>query len=382
MKKFWKTNKKAIKFVFLAFILWQVAIIIISLLSPKILLKRERFIYNDGEKIVNPVFLWDRANFDGAHYLLIARNGYGLNQQAFFPLYPKIIKYLTPLFGGKDLLAGVFISNICFLLLLFIFYKLIKLDHNDKIARRVLLLLIFFPASFFFGMVYTESLFLFLILASFYAARMNKWVLAGLLGMFASYTRIVGVFLFPALIYEWWVSRKHEDLRVEIKKLVPIFLVPLGLLNYMRFLWIKFQDPLMFIHVQSGFGAGRSSEKIILLYQVFWRYLKMILTTRLDVLYYSVWLELLVAVVFLILLFLAYKKGIRKSYLVFAVLAYFIPTLSGTFLSMPRFVLVLFPCFIYLGGITNKILHRVLFIIFCLLFIISAVLFFRGYWIS
>jgi hypothetical protein len=150
----------------------------------------------------------------------------------------------------------------------------------------------------------------------------------------------------------------------------------------MRFLGEKYHDSLMFFHVQPYFGAGRTGGKFILIYQVFWRYLKMIAVTKLDYLFFTVWLEFLVSVGFLVLIVLAHRRKIRISYLIFSLLAYVVPTLSGTFLSMPRYVLALFPGFIYLGLIKNNFLKYLLLVAFSLVFVISAALFFRGYWVS
>ena len=383
MKKFWKNNRKIIKFILTVFVIWQIVISSVSFFSSEILPERSRFMYNDGVKIINPVWLWNRANFDGAHYLGISRRGYGLYQQAFFPFYPRLIKFLTPIFAGKDLLAAIFISNFSLLLLLYSFYKLILLDFDDQTARWATVFFLLFPTSFFLSCVYTESLFIFLVLTSFYTARTNHWLAAGIFGLLASYTRVTGVLLFPALLYEWYQVEKNKISKLEkIKNLLPVFLVPLGLISYMKYLGNEYRDCLLFLHVQPFFGAERSGSRIILIYQVFWRYLKMILTSKLDFLYFTVWLELLVAILLLIVFAYSIKKKIRTSYLVFAILSFFVPTLSGTFLSLPRFALAFFPCFIYLGTIKNKVIRISLLTIFGITFLISSVLFFRGYWLS
>jgi len=381
MKKFWKNNQKIIKFVFFLFIVWQIFLFVLNFASPFINIPRREG-YNYVElKPFSPKFLWNRANFDGIHYLDISIKGYGIYQQAFFPMYPNLIKLFNPFFLGRDLLSGIFISNISFLVLLFLFYKLVIVDYKESEAKKILIIFLIFPLSFFFGMVYTESLFLMLVLGSFYAARRNKWLWAGILGGLASYTRFVGIFLFPALLYEWY-SYGVKDGKRDVGKLMSIFLVPLGLLNYIRFLWEKYGDPFMFMHVLPFYGSERSSGKIILLYQVFWRYLKMILTTKMDPLYIVVWLELFISVLFLALILLSFKKGIRTSYLIFSTFAYLSPTLSGTFSSLPRYVLILFPCFMYLGLIKNKLFKNFVYAIFGIGFIIFAIMFFQGYWVA
>ena len=108
----------------------------------------------------------------------------------------------------------------------------------------------------------------------------------------------------------------------------------------------------------------------------------MILTTKLDPLYFTVWFELLAAIGFITLLLLGFKKRMRISYLIFATLSLLVPTLSGTFSSLPRYVLATFPCFILLGMIRNKMIYKTLWIIFSLLLIITSIFFFRGYWVA
>ncbi len=380
MRKLLKGNS-AIGFVLILFLIWQSFLCLLTVFLPRFgLPKKEGYNYWEM-RVVNPPFLWSRANFDGIHYLDISRKGYDIHQQAFFPFYPSLIKRLAPLLGGRDLLAGVLLSNFCLLAMLYFLYRLVLLDYKEAVARRSLIFLLVFPTSFFLSAVYNESLFLLLAVLSFYGARKGKWLLAGIAGALASYTRFVGVFIFPALLYEWW-QQKTDKPRIKYQSLLPLLLIPLGLLNYMKFLWKNYQDPLLFLHAQPYFGVGRSGGKIILLYQVFWRYWKMILTTRADILYFTVWLELIAAIGFLFLLILSYQRKIRPAYLIFAALAYLTPTFSGTFSSLPRYVLVLFPCFIYLGTIKSKILSRSLLIVFSLLLIISSLLFFRGYWVS
>jgi len=42
----------------------------------------------------------------------------------------------------------------------------------------------------------------------------------------------------------------------------------------------------------------------------------------------------------------------------------------------------MFPCFIVLGMIKNKLLYSLMLVVFALLLLISSGLFFNGYWVS
>lgn len=374
-------HKKIIKWILGLFLIWRASITLFAFFALKFVPLRADF-FGVGLKLyfAQPLF-WCWTNFDGVHYLTIARQGYLQFQQAFFPFYPFLIRFLTR-FLKNYLFSGLLISHLSLLVALFLFYKLIRLDFDQKIAKRSLLYLLFFPTAFYFGSFYTESLFLMFILASFYAARKKRWLLAGLSGGLASATRFIGLFLFPALVVEWWQERKKAK-KGKLADLLPLSFIILGLLAYMWYLKRTIGDPLYFIHVQPLFGAERTGGKVILLYQVFWRYLKMILTTQADVLYFSVWLELITSLLFLILLVFSYFH-FHFSYFIFMLLAYLTPTFSGTYSSMPRYVLVLFPGFILLALWAEK--HRwlkVLYPIFAIILaIVSVILFTRGYWVA
>ena len=394
IKKWFKKNSSVLKFITLAFVIWQVALILIISLGNKYFPTSGAYLYTEKNVVLSPSWLWSRANFDGMHYIGIARGGYGLYQQAFFPLYPRLVGFMSHLFMGRTLLGG-WVLNLLFLYLsLFFFYKLLKLDFSERISRRTLIYLLLFPTAFFFSMIYTEALFFLLIVSSFYFARnkvlpqtgsyfarTKRWWLAGIFGGLASATRLVGIFLLPALLFEWWQQKKSQKWDLS---LLPIFLIPVGLLVYMLFLKQHYGDSLMFMHVQAFFGAGRNAGRLILLYQVFWRYLKMLITVDKGTLtYFVVVLESLSAVSFL---FLGVFVFLRRwySYLIFVVLAYLTPTFTGTFLSMPRFVLVLFPGFILLSLWAEKYKWlRILYPILAIpLFIICLILFARGYWVA
>lgn len=388
MKEWLKNNRETLTFIFVAFLAWRAWIQVFLWLGWFAIPLKEILLGGGMANFLAHPGLWAWTNFEGEHYLAIALHGYGNFEQVFFPLYPWLMRVLIYSFRESPfvlLISGLTISHLAFLSSLFLFYKLIKFDFENKVAQLAILFLLFFPTSFFFGAVYTESLFLALILGSFFAARKKQWWIAGILGAMASATRFVGIFIFPALLVEWWTQYQEKKEITNYQLLItfiPLLLIPLGLLFYMHYLTVNYQDPLIFLHVQPAFGAGKSADKMILLYQVFWRYLKMICTTKLDFLYYTVWLEFLTAVGFMMLLVYAFLKKVRSSYLIFAVLAYLAPTLTGTFSSMPRYVLVLFPCFISLALIKNK-LFQVFYLLVCFfLLAVTTIFFTRGYFVG
>jgi len=383
--EFWKINIKQIFWLTKIFIFWRITLFIFAWVGIKLLPFKFSFPYvEETLKPYGSTLFWSWANFDGVHYLGIAQKGYFAQYtQAFFPLYPLIVRWLNSIFGNF-LFTGLLVSHLCFLGALFFLYKLLMLDYKEKIVRKAIIFLVFFPTSFFFGSFYTESLFLLLTLGSFYFARQKQWFYAGFFGLFASLTRLIGVLLLPALLWEWYeyVKKKRISFR-NYFSLLFLILPCIGLGIYMDYLQKNFSDSLYFLHAQPAFGASRSADKIVLLYQVFYRYIRMIFISSKDTfLYFTINLEFLSALIFLILLIMAFKKNIRTSYIIFSSLAYILPTLTGTFSSMPRYVLVLFPCFIVLGLIKSRFKRIFLFLLQLLLLFISTLLFTRGYWIA
>lgn len=363
---------------------WRVAITLAALAGVQFLPFKPSFPYRDVllEPYGNPL-LYSWANFDGVHYLHIAQSGYFADfTQAFFPIYPFLIKYFGYIIPSH-LLVGLLISHLSLALSLWFLYRLLRLDYSDLIAKRTLAILLAFPTSFFFGSLYTESLFLLLMVASLYLVRQKfNSGLAGAVGMVASATRVIGATFTPMLLIEYWQTYQPKTKKDWLKAL-PLLISGLGLLLYMYYLWQTKSDPLYFLSAQPAFGASRSADKLILLYQVIYRYLRMLfLTDTSSYIYYNVNLEFWISMLFLGLLSWAtWKRSVRWSYLSFGWIAYILPTLTGTFSSMPRYVLLILPGFILLAMLP-KTLYRVVWLIFAGLLLINTALFIQGYWIA
>lgn len=297
---------------------WRLALILVAV--PAIFLISPRMGFTNvtpAPSASDVVNMW--SNFDGLHYLDLAEFGYGYQHKtdmdyAFFPLYPWAVRTFN--IFGSYLASGLLLSHLFLILALFYLYKLIRLDYKAKTAKYTLILLLLFPASFFFGSVYTESLFLLLIVLSFYFARKNNYFLAGVFAALASATRITGIFIWPALAYEYWLTNGKDLKKAFNPSALWLLLPPLGLLSFIRFQALKTGDPFFFINIQSNF-TGRGTDKLILIYQVFYRYAKMVVfVNHADPLFYTVLIELLSATLILAVLIFSFKK-IRFSYWLF-----------------------------------------------------------------
>jgi hypothetical protein len=145
------------------------------------------------------------ARYDSVWYLGIAKHGYFTDQaHAFFPLYPLAIKVLSYVVD-EPLIVGLLISLACFTGSLVLLYRLALLDLGPRAAQLTVWLMALFPMSLYFSAVYTESIFTLLSVWSIYAARRERWLLAGVMAGLASAARSDGFVLIVPLvwIYLW-----------------------------------------------------------------------------------------------------------------------------------------------------------------------------------
>ena len=303
---------------------------------------------------LNPFTTW--ANFDGELYLTLAADGYLKVHylQAFFPLYPILISIIHKFTNLSYYLSGLGLGNLAFIAAVLVLYKLIRLDLSQKTSRLTLFALLTFPTAFYLGSVYSESVFLLLTVGAFWFARKHAWFWAAVAAALASATRVSGIFVAFAVIIEFVQSHRFRPKLIwQNPQVVWLAITPLGLIAYMLFLNQHYGDPFYFAHVQSFFGAQRTTEKLILLHQVFYRYAKMMIFVDHGTLTFLVaFLELIGAVFFIGLILKTYK--LRLSYFIYGTCSFILPTLTGTFSSLPRYSLVIFPAFIILAQWLEK----------------------------
>lgn len=323
------------------------------------------------------------SNFDGSHYLEIAAHGYIGYQQAFFPFFPLLINYSSKFMGHDLVHVSLFLTHGFFLIALFFFWKLMRLDYSQKTSIWIIIFVFVFPTAFYFASVYTESLFFALVISSLYFARKKQFLLACIIAGLASATRIVGLFIIIPLIIEIYNSIQLKKIHSEfIKSYLPLVIIPFGLIAYMIYLHVVYADPLMFMHVQPGFGAGRSGGEIILIPQVLWRYFKILMTvSHASLTFWVAILELASFIGSIIVLLFALRKKIRLSYILFSISLILFPSLSGTLSSIPRYIIIVFPLYIFFALLDIKIRIQLI-IVFSTIQIILASLFLRGYFIS
>jgi len=204
------------------------------------------------------------THWDGEWYRRIAVDGYtnlaldetGQRDTAFFPLYPIAVRSVAAVVGDVDL-AGLLVSNVALLATLILLYRLVRLHSEPAIANGAVLLLAFFPFSYFLGAMYSESLFLLAIVCAFTFGEQERWWAAGLAGALAGLTRVTGILIVPGLLL-LYLERRRFDLRRCRWDCAWILVALLGPALHAAFLQARFGDAFLFIRSQyvPGWGAG------------------------------------------------------------------------------------------------------------------------------
>jgi len=338
--------------------------------------------------------------WDNLFYVRIAAHGYDQSgSTVFFPLWPATIWLFgrpLALFLPGDIsyyFSSILLSNLFFFASLQLFYQLTQKLFDITIAKTAVWLLAFFPYTVFFSFGYTESLFLSLCLAMFvFLERGGKfdWWLASLCAGLAATTRVTGVVtIFAVLAYvvqRFWPLAQHlRTNKLEIfNTLCSLILIPLGVIFYMLYLYLNWDNPLLFLHAAISWGR-HPVFPLTALFSALW-YL-VTFSVPLDSLYNNL-LDLCFTVLPIFLL-IKYWHHLPFAYRLFTLtlLLYSLSTAVGfpnPLMSIPRYLMVIFPCIMLLAleWKYNLVCHRYIYILFPLTLAANVVLFPIGRWVA
>jgi Mannosyltransferase (PIG-V) len=303
--------------------------------------------------------------WDTQWYTDIARRGYHWTRAgaqtapaAFFPLYPLLIHVGVVLTHRSYILVALAISNVCFLVALGYLWRLTRWEFSHAVAGRTILYIATFPTALFFFAGYTESLFLLLTVASFFHLRRRDWLLAGLFGGLASATRVTGILLIVPFAYEYGRHCNFSWRRLDIGAL-GLLLIPTGLVAFMLYLHRTVGDALGFSHDQAAWekvftprvweGIGDS------LRQIFSVQPAASFFQAHNIINLTLGLTFLVGTIFV-------ARNFPWSYTLYLIVFWLLtlsnPALANGYpvplVSLSRYVLSLFPVFMYLGIMGRK----------------------------
>lgn len=302
--------------------------------------------------------VWKHST-DVNQYLGIAEYGYRTVgdprfQIVFFPMYPAFLGIAGRLVGNY-FTAGMLLSNGFLLFAVIGLYKLCLLEGLSKSGGiRAVCFLLFFPASFFYSMPMSESLFLLASIYTFYNARKGDFLSCGIWGMMAALTRNLGLLLLipAAMEYLSRVNGKQnpgKGIKKSLTGFLPLLMIPLGTFLYLLINKLVTGNWFQFLvyqreHWSQQFGLFTNTVNYITQYMLSYD-----LKTGL-----SLWMPQLIAIFGVLLLTLAGIRKLRSSYSAYA-LAYFFVAIAPTWLlSGPRYLMCTLPIYLVLGMFTEN----------------------------
>jgi hypothetical protein len=294
------------------------------------------------------------------------------NLIAFFPLYPALIGAVSAL-GLPARTAALLISNVAGVVAAILLYEVARVDGHEKAAWRAAAFFTVFPTAYFLLVGYTEALFCALTFGSVLAARRQRWLIAGFLGGLAAASRLTGLALLPFLTIELLAARRA--LRNLWQLIVPPLLVALGFITYLLTNLLVLGDPLAFVAVQRDHWAhslaapwrGLAGAVNGITWRVPWEKLTVgggeiaggiaaYLATALS------WLRL------------------RPADAAYATVVTVMVTFLPFWLSIPRYLLGMYPLFLLAGRITRRWLYLPLAGVSFAALVVFGLAFGRGYW--
>lgn len=322
------------------------------------------------------------ARWDAGWYFGLIRRGYRVEGEpavtaanfAFFPLYPYLIKLLALPFPERMhtterlLIIGLILSNIFLIIALILLHKLVSAMSDRETARRTVLYILLFPTGFILFCFYTESTFLFLSAAAFYAASRKSWWAACVCGGLLALTRPTGILISVPLVWMYLESVGWKPLRMR-KNVLWFLLIPSGLVGYFWYAYQQTGDFLAPLNAQKAWKKELTAPWATLIYP----YGGNAQVTS---------VEQVLTVAFLALAVLALYKLPSAAYGIYALLLIIPPLLTGTLISTSRYYVVVFPAFIVLALLgRNAVFDGLVKLVFFSLQIAFVVAWTRFYWV-
>ncbi len=321
------------------------------------------------------------STWDAQHYLFLGRYGYhpGLESDRFYPLLPGLIGILTPIFGA--FFSGMLFANVISIIGFVYFYLFVKeLTKNEKTAYLSFLLLISFPTAFYFSLIYSEAIFLGIIMPLFYYLYKRRFLLVFVLSVLLPLLRPTGIFilfpLFVFIVYDYLKDKKFSFKPSTLLLLAPFIGFGLDLIVIYHSTGNFFTQFIGDASVVGGWSVGAIFHPNIFIQSLIPAHpaIHGFTNSIIDRLFF---------VLFLVLLPLVFKKTDKVLFIY--TLAMGIVPVFGSFMSYTRYLLLAFPIFIAMAVFFSAKKEKYVFpyfyisLLFQALFIILHSL---NYWVS
>ncbi len=209
--------------------------------------------------------------WDGGWYVLAAQHGWphhvsaqldgaGQNTLAFFPAFPTVIRAVHFLVPLTWLRAGQVAAFICEMAMVSGVWLLARDVWGRTVADRSVVLLCFFPGAFILVLMYSEPLTIATAAFCLLALRRQQWVVAGIMAALCATTRIIGVAVIAACVWEAAVAIRRDR---RWRSTVAVVMAPAGILAWFAYLWASTGDRLAWLHTEENGWAQHSSVMAI-----------------------------------------------------------------------------------------------------------------------
>ncbi|MBW2965293.1 glycosyltransferase family 39 protein [Candidatus Woesearchaeota archaeon] len=307
-------------------------------------MRQANFIYPEGSRVgLQSAY----TTWDGTHYIYLAEQGYAPGQMsnAFYPLYPLLLRLLGPVFSGT-LIAGLLLSGVLSLFALCYLYMFVKERMNEQTAFVSGALFLAFPTAFFTSLLYAEALFILLAVMLFYYLYRGNTLQSTVCAFLLPLTRPQGILIaIPVLVFILTRKKKRTLFSFTSDKL-PLFGLAAGFAAYLLLMKIWAGSWLAGFKAQQAFIAGNSILNAVDIFGWFMRNF-----VNVDWALHSYTgsiIDRLFFLAFLVVLYYIYKRLDRTMFWYAAVLG-LVPALCGSFMAYTRYLLVVFPIFIALA---------------------------------
>ena len=282
---------------------------------------------------------------------------------AFFPLFPLLARGLRAVTGLDAFWSGTAIAVLCFVGFAAVSTRYRALTRPHGRPAPWIVLLIFYPFSLYFFMVYTESLYLVLTVLLLLSVRTRDFTGACVATGLATAARPTGVVAIPYLLVEGaWRARAafrpglapSARARILADIAFALALAPLGLACYMAYLYWLTGDALAFSHVQVAWAREFYSPLKIL----YWA-----LATKNDLYYLldphapqsKVYAVLFVFAAGLVCVWLLWRGLFLEAWLLGATV---LLALTTSVVSLPRYVAANPVFLLVVGDVVDRIRSR------------------------
>jgi hypothetical protein len=318
-------------------------------------------------------FLRMLIQWDGQHYLSIARDGYekfpcpwgseyicgNIGWLPFYPMLGRLAGWLISFVRADIRVAMIAVSWLTFWLALLAMFRLVEDRFGRRSAFFALLALLLFPSSFYFLTAFPYSLYLLLAVLVFYGIEKEKyaWIVlpSGLLAITYPSGVVIGLPILFTLIANW----KKIEAREKLALVAALFAIGFALFLYCCYYWWKFDDFFLYQRYQSQsfYGHQLAIPLVPIAKSLMYR-------TSDDPMFVILLFTLATVVLF-------YSRKVPAAWHIFMFgILLFTPTF-GTTWCYYRHIVVAFPLYVMIGASINSRRRKYLWIPYAL---VSAIL--------